>query len=137
HEDDALEEVVANLYAALRTLATPTAKTALAERLFAERRAYWRLGRALADVWDAALHAEILAMLRDRRDPRAAGAYAYALRDFVQQKEPLVDLAELIVEWQGDTEVARGFLHYALVVGIDAALALDRHDVVRRAHEAA
>jgi len=137
HETDALEEVVANLYAALRTLATPTARTALAERLFAERRAYWRLGRALADVWDPALHAEIMAMLRERRDPRAAGAYAFALRDFVRQKEPLAELAELVCDWQGDTDVARGFLHYALVVGIDAALALERHDLVRRAHEAA
>jgi hypothetical protein len=132
-----LEEVVANLYAVLCTLDTPTAHRALAERLFAERRAYARMGRALADVWTPALHADILALLRERRDPRAAGAYAYTLRDFVQQRPPLVDLAELIIDWQGETEVARGFFHYALIVGIDAALATGRLDVARCAHEAA
>jgi hypothetical protein len=95
------------------------------------------MGRALADVWTLDLHADILTLLRERRDARAAGAYAYTLRDFVQQKPPLVDLADLITDWQGDSELARGFLHYALVVGIDAALATGRTDVARRAHEAA
>ena len=132
--DDPNGTIVDSLYASLAGLG---AKRALAERLFAERRAYWRLGRSLADVWDAALHTHILAQLRERRDPRAAGSYAYVLRDFVQQREPLADLAALLGDWQGETPDARGFLHYALVVGIDAALALDRHDVVRHAHEAA
>jgi hypothetical protein len=135
--DASLEDLVANLYSAVRAVNTPAARRALAERLFAERRAYGRMGRALADVWDAGLHTEVLALFRARRDARAAGAYAYTLRDFVLQKQPLVELAELITDWHGDDEVARAFLHYALVVGIDAALALGRADVARRAHEAA
>jgi hypothetical protein len=134
-ENDQLEELVANLYAAVRGLKTPASREALIERLFAERRAYWRLGSAIGDVWSAEFHARVMELLAERRDARAAGAYAYALHAFVKKGGPLVDLARLVREWQGDTEVARGFLHYALVVGIDAALAARDYDLVRLAHE--
>jgi outer membrane biosynthesis protein TonB len=95
------------------------------------------MGNALAGVWDAALHDHIMSELADRRDARAAGCYAFALREFVKQVPPLLDLAHLIIDWQGDTEVARGFLHYALIVGLVAALDAHDHDLVRRAHDAA
>jgi len=136
-ENDQLEDVVSNLYAAVRNLGTPASREALIERLFAERRAYWRMGNALAEIWSSDVHARVMALLAERRDPRAAGCYAYALHDFVKKGAPLVDLARLVREWQGDTEVARGFLHYALVVGIDAALAARDYDLVRLAHESA
>ena len=136
-EHDQLEDVVSNLYAAVRNLGTPASREALIERLFAERRAYWRMGNALAEIWSPEVHARVMALLAERCDPRAAGCYAYALHDFVKKGAPLVDLARLVREWQGDTEVARGFLHYALVVGIDAALAARDYDLVRLAHESA
>ncbi len=134
---DRLEDLVANLYAAVRNLDTPAAREALIERLFAERRAYWRMGSAIGDVWSPELHARVMALLGERRDARAAGCYAYALADFVKKNAPLVELTRMICDWQGDTEVARGFLHYALAVGEKAALDEGEHDLVRRAHEAA
>ncbi|MGE5181664.1 MAG: hypothetical protein ACM31C_06365, partial [Acidobacteriota bacterium] len=132
-----LEDVVANLYAAVRGLDTPASREALIERLFAERRAYWRMANAIGEIWSPEVHARVLALLAERRDARAAGCYAYALADFVRQTPPLADLARLVCEWQGDTELARGFLHYALAVGEKAALDLGDLDLVRRAHEAA
>ncbi|HEY6039649.1 MAG TPA: hypothetical protein VIV58_35455, partial [Kofleriaceae bacterium] len=134
-EHDQLEDLVANLYAAVRGLGTPGSREALIERLFAERRSYWRLGSAIGDVWSPELHARVIQLLAERRDARAAGAYAYALYDFVKKGAPLVDLARLVREWQGDTEVARGFLHYALAVGIWAALSARDYELVRLAHE--
>src|SRR5690606_16922073 len=62
-ENDQLEDVVANLYAAVRNLNTPTARAALAERLFAERRSYWRMANALSAVWDVDLHRQIMSLL--------------------------------------------------------------------------
>jgi hypothetical protein len=135
--NDALEDVVANLYAAVRNLKTPAARAALVDRLFAERRSYWRMGRALADIWDPALHAEIMRQLDERKDARAAGAYAFTLREFVKQVPPLVELTAMIHDWQGDNEVTRGFLHYALVAGMLAALDAGDVEVLRRAHDAA
>lgn len=136
-EHDQLADVVANLYAAVSKLGTPAARSALVERLFAERRAYGRMASALADIWDPALHAEILALLAQRHDARAAGSYAYVLADFVQQSAPLVDLVRVVADWQGENEVTRGFLHYALVVGMLAALEAGDLELVRRAHDAA
>ncbi len=136
-DGDRLEDVVDNLYAAVRGLGTPAAHTALIERLFAERRAYWRMGNAIGDIWSPSLHARIMTLLGERRDARAAGCYAYALVEFVKHDEPLVELAALVTDWQGETEQARRFLHYALVVGINAALDAGDLDLVRRAHEAA
>ena len=136
-ENDQLEDVVANLYAAVRNMKTPGSRTALAERLFAERRAYWRMGNAIGDIWDRELHEQIMGLLAERKDPRAAGCYAFALREFVRQGPPLVELARLIIEWQGDNEIARRFLHYALVVGMIAALDGREYEVVRRTHDAA
>jgi hypothetical protein len=136
-DDDRLEDLVANLYAAVRNLDTPAAREALIERLFAERRAYWRMASAIGDAWSPELHARALALLAERRDARAAGCYAYALADFVKKPPPLVELTRMICDWQGDTEVARGFLHYALAVGEKAALDEGDHELVRRAHEAA
>jgi hypothetical protein len=135
--NDQLEDVVANLYGAVRNLSTPAARGALIDRLFAERRAYWRMGRSLADIWNPALHAEIMEQLEDRKDARAAGAYAFTLREFVKQGPPLVELTRMIHDWQGDNEVTRGFLHYALVVGMLAALEAGDVEVLRRAHDAA
>ena len=134
-EHDQLEDLVANLYAAVRGLRTPASREALVERLFAERRSYWRLGSAIGEIWTPDLHARVMQLLAERRDARAAGAYAYALHEFVKKGAPLVDLAKLVREWQGDTEVARGFLHYALVVGIWAALEARDYELVRLAHE--
>jgi len=134
-EQDQLEDVVANLYAAVRGLGTPGSREALIERLFAERRSYWRLGSAIGEVWSPELHARVMQLLAERRDARAAGAYAYALHEFVKKGAPLVDLARLVREWQGDTEVARGFLHYALAVAIWAALEARDYELVRLAHE--
>jgi len=75
-ENDQLEDVVANLYAAVRGLGTPASREALIERLFAERRAYWRLGSAIGEVWSPELHARVMALLAERRDARAAGGWA-------------------------------------------------------------
>jgi len=136
-ENDQLEDLVANLYAAVRGIGTPAAKAALVERLFAERRSYWRLGNAIGEIWDPALHDQIMTLLAERTDARAAGAYAFALHDFVKQGPPLVDLTRLIIEWQGDNEVTRGFLHYALIVGMLAALDAGDIELVRRVQDAA
>jgi hypothetical protein len=136
-ENDQLEDLVANLYSAVRNLDTPAARSALVERLFAERRSYWRMANAIGDIWDEALHAQIMALLAERKDARAAGCYAFALRAFVKQGPPLVELAKLIIEWQGENEITRGFLHYALIVGMLAALDAGDLDTVRRAQDAA
>ena len=136
-ENDELEDVVANLYNAVRGLKTPRARTALIGRLFAERRAFWRMGSAIKDCFDDALHAEAMATLRAKRDPRAAGCYAYALVDHVGATAPLLDLVREIVDWEaGDDAVARGFFHYALAVGEKAALDAKDYELVRRAHAA-
>ena len=62
--------MVANLYAAVRGLRTPASREALVERLFAERRAYWRLGSAIGEVWSPELHARVHGAAR--RAPRCA-----------------------------------------------------------------
>jgi predicted DNA-binding WGR domain protein len=134
---DQLEGVVANLYAAVRGLETPGSRTALIERLFAERRSYWRMGSAIKDAFDDALHAEAMTALRARRDARAAGCYAYALVDHVGKAAPLVELAREIVSWQwGADPVERGFFHYALTVGEKAALDARDYELVRTLHAA-
>ncbi|MEO8553559.1 MAG: hypothetical protein ABI678_26475, partial [Kofleriaceae bacterium] len=56
-DNDPLEDLVANLYAAVARLGTPGAREALIERLFAERRAYWRLGSAIGQIWSLEVHA--------------------------------------------------------------------------------
>src|SRR5439155_26489179 len=40
-ENDQLETLVASLYSAVAKLASPAARDALVDRLFAERRSYW------------------------------------------------------------------------------------------------
>jgi hypothetical protein len=136
-----LEDLVASLYMALATISTsggtPSARDALIERLFAERRAYVHLAAALAVAWTESLHTEILRQLAERNDARAAGAYAFALRGMLRQPAALRELTAAIVEWQGDSEVTRGYLHYALIVGMLAALAAGDIALVQRAHDAA
>jgi hypothetical protein len=134
---DGLEDLVANLYSAVRNMKTPTSKTALVERLFAERREFWRMGNAIGEIFSPEVHAEAMSLLRDRKDARAAGCYAYALVDFVKKGPPLVDLTREILDWQGDNETTRGFLHYALIVGMVAALEARDYELVKRAHDAA
>ena len=136
-EHHELEDVVANLYNAVRGLKTPRARSALLARLVTERRSFWRMGSAIKDTFDDALHAEALAMLRAKRDARAAGCYAYALVDHVKVTAPLLELLREIVDWQpGDDPIERGFFHYALVVGEVAALGVKDYELVRRAHAA-
>jgi hypothetical protein len=136
-KNENMVDLVANLYSAVRNMKTPAARTALVERLFAERREYWRMGNALGDIFSAETHAETMKLLAERKDARAAGCYAYALHDFVKKGPPLVDLTRMIIEWQGDNETTRGFLHYALIVGMIAALDARDYDLVKRAHDAA
>jgi hypothetical protein len=136
-EHDELEEVVANLYSAVRGLKTPRARSALISRLFAERRSYWRMGSALEGAFDDALHVEAMAALCARRDCRAAAAYAYTLCDHVQKSALLLDLVREIADWHvGGDPIERGQFHYALLVGEKAALESKDYDLVRRVHEA-
>ncbi|MFI2720754.1 WGR domain-containing protein [Streptomyces collinus] len=134
-EDDLLEDLVANLYSAVRFMRTPRSRTALIERLFAERRAYWRMGDAIGDIFSDEVHRETMSALRARRDGHAAGCYAYALADFVKQAAPKVELLRELVDWPvPQEETARRFFAYALVIGIDAALATQDYELVRTAH---
>ncbi len=136
-EHDELEDVVANLYNAVRGLKTTRARTALLGRLATERRSFWRMGSAIKDTFDDELHAEAMTMLRMKRDARAAGCYAYALVDHVKTSAPLLELAREIVDWTpGDDATERSFFHYALAVGEKAALDAKDYDLVRRTHAA-
>ncbi|MBB5873895.1 putative DNA-binding WGR domain protein [Allocatelliglobosispora scoriae] len=135
NEDTLIEDVVANLYAAVRGLGTPGARAALVERLFTERRSYWRMGNAFGEVFGAETEAQVLDRLRERRDGQAAGCYAFALADFVKQAAPKVTLLAELVTWPvPEPVVDRRFFKYALVVGVEAALAAQRFDLVRAGH---
>ncbi|HEY1178678.1 MAG TPA: hypothetical protein VGF17_21190, partial [Phytomonospora sp.] len=132
--DDNLEDVVADLYAVLRNLDTPATRAALIDRLFTERRSYWRAANALAEIWNEALHEAVTARLRDSRDHHAAGLYAYTLDRHVEKAWPLVSLLEEISGWDApDGTEADGFFAYALTVGARAALDTGRYDLVRLA----
>ncbi|MGW8882254.1 hypothetical protein, partial [Streptomyces mirabilis] len=134
-EDDLLDDVVANLYSAVRNMNTPRSRTALIERLFTERREYWRMGNAIGNIFSDEVHRETMSALRDRHDGLAAGCYGYALADFVKQGPPKVDLLRELIGWPvPQEETARRFFKYALVTGIDAALAAEEYELVRAAH---
>ncbi|MGV9818749.1 WGR domain-containing protein [Nocardia xishanensis] len=133
--DDQLEDVVANLYSAVRNLNSDVARTALIERLFTERRSIWRMGNALGEIFSATVHRDVMRRLRDRRDHRAAAHYANTLADHVGQRWPRVELLREISGWAtpaGETE--QRVFKYALVVGIEAALEADEYDLVRTAY---
>ncbi|WP_433237785.1 WGR domain-containing protein [Streptosporangium sp. CA-135522] len=134
-EDDLLKNLVANLYSAVGNMGTPRSRTALIERLFTERREFWRMGNAIGGVFSAEVHREALAMVRERRDGTGAGCYAYALADFVKQGPPKVELLQELVGWPVPVEeLSRRFFKYALVVGIEAALTAKAYDLIRAAH---
>lgn len=130
-----LEDVVANLYSALRNMRTPTSRTALIERLFTERRSIWRMCDALAEVFSAEVHREVMRRLRESRDHRAAAHYANTLAGHMKQRWPKVKLLEEIAAWpvpEGETE--RRVFKYAVAVGVEAALEAKEFDLVRAAH---
>ncbi|WP_306368417.1 WGR domain-containing protein [Nocardiopsis sp. CC223A] len=132
---DQLEDVVANLYSALRNMKTPTSRTALIERLFTERRSIWRMGDAIGEVFSAEVHREVMRRLRESRDHRAAAHYADALAGHVKQRRPKVKLLEEIATWPVPEDVIeRRVFKYALGVGISAALEEKAFDLVRAAH---
>ena len=133
--DDQLEDVVANLYSALRNMRTPTSRTALVERLFTERRGIWRMCNALGEVFSAEVHQQVMRRLRESRDHRAAAHYANTLAGHVERRRPKVKLLEEIATWpvpEGETE--RRVFAYALVIGVEAALEAHAFDLVRAAH---
>jgi len=133
--DTQVEKVVANLYSAVSNIRTPRCRSALIERLFSERREFWRMGDAIGEIFDADVHRETLEALRERRDGVAAGHYAYALATFVKQDPPKVDLLAELVQWDVPAdELPRRRFKYALVVGIGAALSADSNDLVRSGH---
>ncbi len=133
--DDQLEDVVANLYSAVRNLNSDTARTALIERLFTERRSIWRMGNALGEIFSAEVHRDVMRRLHDRHDHRAAAHYANAVTDHVKQRWPMVELLREISDWatpQDETE--QRVFKYALAVGIIAALEADEYGLVRTAY---
>ncbi|MGW4738343.1 WGR domain-containing protein [Nocardia xishanensis] len=133
--DDQLEDVVANLYSAVRNLDSEVARTALIERLFTERRSIWRMGNALGEIFSATVHRDVMRRLRDRRDYRAAAHYANALADHVGQRWPRVELLREISAWATPPdETEHRVFKYALGVGIVAALEADEYDLVRTAY---
>ncbi|TQM28484.1 putative DNA-binding WGR domain protein [Nocardia bhagyanarayanae] len=133
--DDQLEDVVANLYSAVRNLNSEAARTALIERLFTERRSVWRMGNALGEIFSAEAHREIMGRLRERHDYRAAAHYANAVTDHVKQRWPIVELLREISGWAAPPdETDQRVFKYALVVGIVAALEADEYDLVRTAY---
>ncbi|MFF2445403.1 hypothetical protein, partial [Priestia megaterium] len=137
-EDNLLKDLVANLYAAVRNMKSPRSRTALVERLFTERRAFWRMGSAIGEIFSDEVHHEAMFALHDRRDAMAAGCYAYALAGFVEQGQPKVELLRELADWPvPQQETARRFFKYALVVGIEAALAAKAYELVRTAHSLA
>ena len=137
-EDELLEDLVANLYSAVLSMKSPRSRTALIERLFTERREFWRMGNAIGEIFSDEVHREAVSALRARRDGMAAGCYAYALARFVEQGQPKVELLRELVGWPvPQQEIARRFFTYALVVGIEAALAAKAYELVRTAHSLA
>ncbi|MEU2253619.1 WGR domain-containing protein [Nocardia xishanensis] len=133
--DDQLEDVVANLYSAVRNLNSETSGAALVERLFTERRSIWRMGNALGEIFSAQVHRDVMRRLRDRRDHRAAAHYANALADHVGQRWPRVELLREISDWATPRdETEQRVFKYALVIGIMAALEADEYDLIRTAY---
>ncbi|MEV0294761.1 SMI1/KNR4 family protein [Nocardia sp. NPDC050710] len=133
--DGQLEDVVANLYSAVRNLNSDAARTALIERLFTERRSIWRMGNALGEIFSAEVHRDAMRRLRDRRDARAAAHYANALADHVKPRWPKIELLREISDWPiPSDEIDQRVFKYALTVGIVAALEVDEYDLVRTAN---
>ncbi|MGW6726169.1 SMI1/KNR4 family protein [Nocardia sp. NPDC055029] len=133
--DGQLEDVVANLYSAVRKLDSDIAHAALIERLFTERRSIWRMGNALGEIFSAEVHRDVMRRLRDRRDARAAAHYANALADHVAQRWPQVELLREISGWPTPSdETEQRVFKYALSTGILAALEADDYDLVRTAY---
>jgi predicted DNA-binding WGR domain protein len=134
-EDHQLEEVVADLYAALLHTGTPETKRAVVERLFTERRAIWRMGNAVGDCFSAELHRDIMVLLAERRDHRAAAHYAYALDEHADKHWPKVKLAAEVADWPlPEDATERALFKYALIIGAAAALAAKEFALVRAAH---
>jgi len=133
-EREQLEAVTSNLYDAVVGLATPAARAAIIERLFAERRAYWSLAKALAHGWTGTVHLDVLAALEKRRDGRAAALYAYALEGHVKSAPALVELGRMIATWEAEGEHA-GWLHYATITCQVAALGAHDYPLVRLLEE--
>ncbi|WP_285665322.1 hypothetical protein [Actinorhabdospora filicis] len=127
-----LENLVADLYSALRNIG---AHEELLERLFTERRSYWRLGNAIAAILSPRVHGRAMALLRERRDHHAAANYASALDYHAKRGPELVELLREIVTWPAPTDplVAR-FFAYAVAVGTRAALQRAEYGLVREAH---
>ncbi|WP_205325434.1 WGR domain-containing protein [Glycomyces sp. YM15] len=133
-EESQLESVVDNLYSAVAKLKTPESRAALIERLWTERRSIWRMGNAIGDIYSPEVHVEVMRRLRETRDHLAAAYYAYALDDHVEKRHPKVKLLAEIATWPlpEEPEVRRQF-KYALIVGIEAALAAKEFELVRTA----
>ncbi|MFC3495725.1 WGR domain-containing protein [Glycomyces rhizosphaerae] len=134
-EESQLQTVVDNLYSAVAKLKTPESRAALIERLWTERRSMWRMGNAISDIYSPKVHVEVMRRLRETRDHLAAAHYAYALDDHVEKRHPKVKLLAEIATWPlpEDSEVRRQF-KYALIVGIEAALAAKEFELVRTAY---
>ncbi len=134
-----IKNLIYSLYKAVLAVGTASARSALIRRLFTERRSYYSMADTVASVayWPEG-HAEALAALRASRDGAAAGCYAFALAHFVKKPQLLVDLLAEIVDWSlPERPVARQFFHYALAVGMLAALDTRQYALVRTAHELA
>ncbi len=137
-QDERLGDLLSDLYSAVRRMNTAKSRTVLIDRLFTERREFWRMGNAIGEVFNPQVQAEIMRSLVERPDGRAAGCYAFALADFVKKDPAKVELLELLVTWSvPDDEIARRFFKYALVVGIEGALSAKQFELVRRGHELA
>ncbi|MCA9664123.1 MAG: WGR domain-containing protein [Myxococcales bacterium] len=139
--DKLAEDIVANLYAALRGMARGAsehpgrdkARDAILERLYSERASYWRLGNAISELGDPAeTHQRVMALLAARPDADAAAAYAAALAHFIKQAPPLAHLGEVVASWPlPDAAPARARFKYVLLEAARAALEAKAHDAVR------
>jgi hypothetical protein len=141
-DDDLLESLMFSLYMRARRLSEPTRRELLAERLLVERRSFWNLASAIGDVFDRELHDLVMAALAGRPDPWAAGAYAFALAEFVKpgsgEATPAIELLSVLVGFPIPADpVERGFLRYALHVGLVAAVRAHQHELVRAGWAAA
>jgi len=132
-------DLVDNLYAALRSMGTPSSRASLIERLFSERQSFWRLSSALKDIWNDEVQAACFAAIVARKDTdgvRGANHLTATIVEHLEKTEPLLALADLVVDWTpraGD----RAHHAYTLLAAARAALLDKRYAEARRFIDAA
>jgi len=137
------EELLGNLYSGLAHIKTEAALGLLRARLFSEQRQVWYLCNAVAETFDDAGHADVMAELERTRSDHGANSYAIVFLDFENdtKKKPhpyLAAIARAVLAWPEPADArARGQRKFVLMHAVRLGLESGDHELVRQAHAAA